>query len=199
MDRDEKIIRLQLELGKEQVKALDQLLLRQQAEYTAKGLKPGEDPKIDEKFKEQKNSLQDKIRVRNKELQTLLGNGNIYEFEKKLDEYDPYNLGKNRDGTKRPLEPDAESDYFRAFNYGYKLQELAPEIAQVVKDSNITEDDRLKGVKDGIRQRENEKDLGPEKSISPEIWDELNQATKDITQGRGRSPDRSKDKDKDID
>jgi len=194
MDKIEKLLRIELKLSEQHLRAWNRLLRRHEAEYTAKGLQKGDDQSLDQKFQEQKSELKSIIDKRSKEFHRYVKEDRVNEFSQRLDkEIDPYGLDSGID------EPELTDDYLKGFNHGYRLQSHDPTLADRLIKAAGPDSDWRKGAEDGQKQQDKEKSMDASKNISPEIWDELNQATKDITQGRGRSPDRSKDKDKDID
>jgi hypothetical protein len=180
-------------LSKQNAKAFDQLNLRHQAEYTAKGLKPGDDPELDKKFDTQKDNLFESIQKREQWIKELEATDNLDQISNELDADDPYELNTDDKGNQRPIEPDAQSDYFKGFTQGYKLQELAPDINEAFINSGNPNDERIQGMKDGREQHGKDKDL--DSDISPEIWDELNTNKGEIETGRSQTkePDKGKD------
>lgn len=193
MDRDEKLIRLKGEFGKQQVNALDQLLLRQQAEYTAKGLNPGDDRSLDKKIASQQEALIKKINDREAELLSLADKGKVDEFEKKLDDPDPYGLKHDGDGKKLPDEPNAQSDYWKGLKWGQTLQYHDEKIADRIIEM-APNDDVGKGLRDGQELRKQDIGKDKEQSISPEIWDEMKMDITQPTKGfdKGKSQDKEK-------
>jgi|GEM_PF-5555636 len=194
MSERNQYISLLRQLKEDEQKAMNRLLLRQEAEYEGRGIRPGEDTSLDNKFISQIEALEDTFDERRSSLKDHRNQDKLNEFYQEVkQEPDPYGLGQALDGTERPVEPDAESDYFKGFTQGYKLQELAPDINEAFINSGNPNDERIQGMKDGREQHSKDKDL--DSDISPEIWDELNTNKAEIETGRSRAkePDKGKD------
>ncbi|MEQ8524675.1 hypothetical protein [Gracilimonas sp.] len=187
-------ISLLRQLKEDEQKAISRLLLRQEAEYEGRGIRPGDDTSLDNKFISQIEALEDSFDERRSSLKDHRNQDKLNEFYQEfIQEPDPYGLGQTTDGTDRPIEPDAESDYFKGFTQGYKLQELAPDINEAFINSGNPNDERIQGMQDGREQHNKDKEL--ESDISPEIWDELNTNKGEIETGHSREkePDKGKD------
>tara|TARA_R110000868_G_scaffold1211_4_gene9405 strand:- start:20587 stop:21186 length:600 start_codon:yes stop_codon:yes gene_type:complete len=184
-------------LSNQQTDAFAKLRLRQQAEYIAKGIQVGEDQELDQKFDLQRQDLYEGIQKREQWIKELEATDNYDQISNELSQDDPYGLMEYAEGKERPLEPDAQSDYFKGFTQGYKLQELAPEINHVLINSGDRNDERMKGMIEARNQHTKDKALDPSSEISPEIWDELDTNKREIESGR--SPSKEVDKGKDID
>ena len=184
-------------LSKQNSKAFDQLNLRQQAEYIAKGKERGDDPELDKKFDAQKDALFEKMEKREQWIQELRAVDKSEQVVNELKAEDPYELDLDAQGNKRPIEPDAQSEYFKGFTQSYKLQELAPDINDVFIKSGDPSNERIQGMMDAQEQHAKDKSIQPSSEISKEIWDELDTNKSEIDSGHSRGKDI--DKGKDID
>ncbi len=198
MSERNQYISLLRQLKADEQKAMKKLLLRQEAEYEGRGIQPGEDSTLDNKFISQIEDLEDKFDERQTSLKDHRIQDKLNEFYQDfIQESDPYGLEKDIDGTNRPLEPDAESDYFKGFTQGYKLQELAPDVNEAFIKSGNPNDERIKGMKEAREQHAKDKAVEPSPEISKEIWDELDTDNTKMESTHSRS--KEIDKGKDID
>ena len=187
-------------LSIQQSGAFAKLRLRQKGEYTAKGIQFGEDQELDQKFDAQRKELFESIEKREQWIKELKATDNYDQISNELSQDDPYGLTKDANNQERLLEPDAESDYFKGFTQGYKLQELAPDLNEAFIKSGNPDDERIKGMKDATEQhtKDKERDRDLDRNLDKEIWDEM---TRDLTypDRTKDDPDKDKDKDKDVD
>lgn len=186
-------IEIELSVKREQVNAWDRLRLRQTAEYTAKGVEPGDNPDLDKKFQQQKKTLYKKMLKREQWIKELQATEQYDQIKIELAADDPLDMNQFKDGTRRPPEPDARSDYIRAFNTGYRLRTSEPGLAKRVAAISPGDDSRLQGLHDGMTQNDKEHDKEIKKDIEQDIWKELSDTDKDITRDRSRSRDIDKD------
>lgn len=167
--------------------------MRQAAEYIAKGVQKGDDLELDKKFSAQLQELSQLIRDREHRLKTLQSNSDQKEISKELSNSDPYGLNKDQDGKKLPDEPNAQFDYWKGLKWGQTLQYHDEKIANRIIEM-APNDDVGKGLRDGQEIQKKDKAQNKERSISPEIWDEMKM---DITQpahdfDKGKSQDKDK-------
>ena len=184
-------------LSNQQTDAFAKLRLRQQAEYIAKGVQVGEDQELDQKFDRQRKELYESIEKREQWIKELEATDNYDQISNELSQDDPYGLTKDAHNQERPLEPDAQSEYFKGFTQGYKLQELAPEVNEIFIKNGNPNQERIKGMMEARDQHTKDKALEPSSDISPEIWDELDTNKREIESGRSLA--KEVDKGKDID
>lgn len=196
MRGNEKYFAVYRQLMRDETIARNQLLFRQEAEYEGRGIQPGDDPEIDEKFDKQVDALNEKFQDR-------LGSLRAHAKDQKLDDFiqydmgqtDPYDVNKMDDGTPRPLEPNVESDYISAFNLGYRLNKSDPKLAKTISEKTKGDAPQMAGLKDGITEHEKEivKERETPKDIHPDIWKELNESGNDITGDDSRDREPPKD------
>lgn len=174
-------IEIDLKLKREQVNAWDRLQLRQSAEYIAKGIQPGDDTALNKKFQQQKDDLYQKMLKREQEIKELEQTEQYDQISDELNSDDPYGLDLGVE------EPELTDEYLKGFNHGYRLQRSGPELADTLINLKNPDSSWAKGVKDGQKQYDQERD----RDISPEIWDELKS---DVT-----GTDKGYDKNREID
>jgi hypothetical protein len=178
-------------LSKQQSKAFDTLNLRHQAEYVAKGIRPGDNPELDKRFEKEKEDLHQKMLKHEQWIKELESSERFDQIVDELKADDPYQL--NRDNLP---EPDPSSDYFKGFQQGYKLQKLVPELNEQLLQSGPSDDLRMQGMQDGAKQYEVDRELDPEMDIQPEPSDDLR--TQDMEDGaKEYEADRDPDPDHD--